>query len=264
MHTNIRPTAGPSSSSATTPGSRRRRRAPSSTTRISGRNPTPSLATAARRSTRSTSSAIRRPVASSSAAPAAVTGPPSRRTCGSQRVHVQDAVSWSASTNRSTSAGECIVTTWATIQAATGPRVTGLPATPVTLTRASGTPTGTSAAVQCRERECSSRAGSSSVTSLGTSAVPTRATIQSGSFGRRSHSRARGPVANSSTAAGSGLSRRRSALSATRASWASCSTRRRRAAYSAQSSRNCRRPDRRVDTQLAPAITGDSAMNASM
>ena len=224
-HRNSTPTAGPSRSSVTSPGSSRMRRAPSSTT-STGRTAS-TVATLAnararrvrpprRRSTRSSSSATRRAVVSSSLPTdderpgvAARVRQPAHPAPGVGRRPARRAA------RRDTSAGEC------------GRRRPARPSTPATRRRSSSLP-GDAGDADARERhrDRARRRRSSAGPARGprgrgraatprsaTSAVPTRASIQSGSVRRRSHSRDRGPVANSSTVAGSGSSRRRAALS---------------------------------------------------
>ncbi len=135
---------------------------------------------------------------------------------------------------------------------------------PITPRPTSGSVTGTSGAVQLIGPWCDSRAGSRSTTSLGVSAVPTRATIQSGWPRRRSHSRARGPVAISRTSAGSGASVRRAVRSTTSAWCASSSIARVRSSCSATWVLYRIFWLRRPWVKFAIIITGDIATNISV
>ena len=208
----VHPYAGPSCSSGTTPGSSRSPRAPSSTT-STGANATPAplgLRRLAPALERRRELGDLRPMESRSV-PTAATAARVRRTCGSHRTHDQSATAvvpsgtaGVASSSPATGPPGCAAPRpgpRATSRRPSGGRSAG-PATPTTRSRP--TLTGTSGAVQRRAPWWRSRLGSLIRTSVGWSAVPTRALSQSGSTGRRSHSRARGPVACSSTAAGSG------------------------------------------------------------
>jgi hypothetical protein len=157
-----------------------------------------------------------------------------------------------------------MVASWIRIDRATACRICPCPAMPTTPAWAIGSAAGTSGAVQCIGPSCCSRRGSFTTTALGMSAAPIRTSSQSGSFGRRSHSRARGPFANSSSVAGSGMSARRASRSCSRLSNASCSTRRSRSWYSANCSMYCFFCVRRELVKLAIIISGDIPANISV
>ncbi len=136
--------------------------------------------------------------------------PSSVRACGSHFTQSQSRLGLlPSSTPTTVSDGLCSAATCATAHMATDRHSSGLPAIPATPTSRSGMVTGTSGAVQSNGPSWVSRVGSLMVTSEGRSLVPSLRCRKSRSQGRRSHSRARGPVAKSSTVAGSGKLRRR-------------------------------------------------------
>ena len=204
--TKYSPTRGPSLSRETMPGLIRISRAPSSTTTQRVR-PASCFSSSSRRSSSSpVSSASIVARASSSVASRTARGwSSSLRAWGSHFTQSQSRLGELPSrTATAVSAGPCRAATCATAHIATDRHASGVPATPTTPTSRSGMVTGTSGAVHSSGPSCASRAGSLIVTSEGRSVVPSRRCRKSRSQGRRSHSRARGPVANSSTVAGSG------------------------------------------------------------
>jgi hypothetical protein len=110
----------------------------------------------------------------------------------------------------------------------------------------------------------SGRLESSTITSLGRSAVPSLSSSQSGSVGLRSQRRERGPVASSNRLAASGRSRRRAVRSAANARRASRSTRALRARYSVRSWRYDVLPSRLLWKYWPTYMRGVSRPNRSM
>ena len=233
------PSRGPSLSNDTIPVVIRISRAPSSTT-IQRVSPAMSFSPSSRLASIS-------PISSEIAAERLVSSvasrtgrgcPSSLRTCGSHFTQSQSRLgSLASSTLTTVSEGLCSAATWATAHIATERHRSGLPAMPTTPTSRSGMVTGTSGAVQRSGPSWTSRVGSLIVTSEGRSVVPIRRCRKSRSHGRRSHSRALGPVAKSSTVAGSGKLRRRLPRSPTSELTAARSVRTRRSSYSFTCSR---------------------------
>ena len=238
-HTKKMPSRGPSFSSDTMPGVIRISRAPSSTT-IQRVSPPMSFSPSSRRASISPiSSEIADVRFSSSVASRTGRGCPSSvRTCGSHLTQSQSGLGSRPSRTLTTvSEGLCNAATWATAHIATERHWSGLPAMPTTPTSCRGMVTGTSGAVHSNGPSWTSRVGSLIVTSEGRSVVPIRRCRKSRSHGRRSHRRARGPVAKSSTVAGSGKLRRRLPRSPMREVTAARSVRTRRSSYSLTCSR---------------------------
>ena len=206
------------------PGMRRSWRAPSSTTRTLGprslagaawpsepprpSGPSPALFSLA---LTSVTSSLTRRAAESGSVPTSATqsSPPRGAQCGSQRTqfHCGPAAGSAASTTMDRSRGLCSTAAWATSQRASARDASSGPARPTTPIVVSGIETGTQKDVGTAGSLASS--APTSWIMAGPSNSPIRIRSVSGSSARRSHSRLRGPVAVSSTCAGSIASSRR-------------------------------------------------------
>ena len=170
--------------------------------------------------TSAASSATRRPAVAGSEPTSAMQASPLRGAqCGSQRTQFQcrPASGSADSTTIWRSRGLCRAAAWPTSQRASPRELSSGPARPSTPSSGSGSGTGTFLAVGGGGSSASAgRAllGHDLDRDRGRLVSPTRRCRVSGSCARRSHSRRRGPVAVSSTWAGSGEVIRRSASSA--------------------------------------------------
>ncbi|SCE50163.1 hypothetical protein [Streptomyces sp. DfronAA-171] len=227
-------TPGPCVSTWTIPGTSRSRRAPSRTTRMSGSRSNVCARAeedlAATRFWMSEISSLTRCAVLSGSLPIA-TGDPGRpeARCGSQRTQFHDsACSSVVRTTIRRSRGLCRTAACATAQHARSRGARPGPETPTTPWSVISRPYGTSASRQCTARWFVSRAWSSIRLSEGRVTVPSRSVRKSGSRRRRCHSSVPGPLAWSSTVAGSGKVSLRSSRSSTVASRTSRSSAARR------------------------------------